>query len=102
MMGMMASVRATLGAGLVAGTVLVAAPSLALEIQDLRSPGGAVFWLVEEPSIPIVALEISFAGGARLDPEDRAGLANLMSGLIEAGTGRAFGPVRILRRARFD
>ena len=66
---------------------LAVSPAQALEIQDLTSPDGAVFWLVEEPSIPIVSLEISFAGGARLDPEGLAGLANLMSGLIEEGSG---------------
>ncbi|MGR3715620.1 MAG: M16 family metallopeptidase [Thermohalobaculum sp.] len=82
-MAMMAIFRA----GLAGLAVLVAAPVQALEIQGLKSPGGAVFWLVEEPSIPIVALEISFAGGARLDPEDRAGLANMMAGLIEEGAG---------------
>ncbi|MFQ5565635.1 MAG: M16 family metallopeptidase [Paracoccaceae bacterium] len=82
-MGMTAIFRA----GLAGLAVLVAGPVQALEIQDLRSPGGAVFWLVEEPSIPIVALEISFAGGARIDPEGRAGLANLMAGLMEEGAG---------------
>jgi len=85
-MGMMATVRPRLAvlAGL---ALLAAAPAQALEIQGLKSPGGAVFWLVEEPSIPIVALEISFAGGARLDPEGRTGLANMMAGLIDEGAG---------------
>jgi zinc protease len=82
-MGLMLNLRA----GLAGLALLAAAPAQALEIQDLTSPGGAKFWLVEEPSIPIVALEISFAGGARLDPGDRAGLANLMAGLIEEGAG---------------
>ena len=27
------------------------------------SPGGITFWLVEEPAIPIVSVEISFEGG---------------------------------------
>jgi len=88
-MGMMASVRARLAAfaGLAGLALLAAAPARALEIQGLRSPEGAVFWLVEEPSIPIVALEISFDGGARLDPEGRAGLASMMAGLIDEGAG---------------
>lgn len=85
-MGMMATVRPRLAA-LAGLALLAAAPAQALEIQGLKSPGGAVFWLVEEPSIPIVALEISFAGGARLDPENRAGLANMMAGLIDEGAG---------------
>ena len=82
-MGMMLNLRV----GLAGLALLAAAPAQALEIQDLTSPGGVEFWLVEEPSIPIVALEISFSGGARLDPGDRAGLANLMAGLIEEGAG---------------
>ncbi len=85
-MGMMATVRPRLAA-LAGLALLAAAPAQALEIQVLKSPGGAVFWLVDEPSIPIVALEISFAGGARLDPEGRAGLANMMAGLIDEGAG---------------
>jgi zinc protease len=85
-MGMMAIVRAGL-AGFSGLAAVVAAPVQALEIQDLTSPGGAAFWLVEEPSIPIVSLEISFAGGARLDPEGRAGLAYMMAGLLEEGAG---------------
>jgi zinc protease len=84
---MRAGFAALAGAALLAAAPLATAPAQALEIQDLKSPGGAVFWLVEEPSIPIVSLEISIAGGARLDPEGRAGLANRMTGLIEEGAG---------------
>ncbi len=67
--------------------LFLAPPVRALEIRDLTSPGGVPFWLVEEPSIPIVSVEISFAGGARLDPDGRAGVANLMAGLLEEGAG---------------
>ena len=70
-MRMIVLIRAHLVAGLAAIAILIAAPAEAVDIQDLTSPGGTTFWLVEEPSIPIVALEISFAGGARYDPEDR-------------------------------
>jgi zinc protease len=38
--------------GLAGLALLAAAPAQALEIQDLTSPGGVEFWLVEEPSIP--------------------------------------------------
>jgi len=86
-MGMMATgVRSGL-VGLAGLALFAATPARALEIQGLTSPGGAVFWLVEEPSIPIVALEISFAGGARLDPAGRTGLASMMAGLIDEGSG---------------
>lgn len=66
---------------------LWATPARALEIQEVTSPDGQAFWLVEAPEIPIVALEISFEGGARLDPEGKAGLARLVTGLLEEGSG---------------
>lgn len=65
----------------------LAGPVAALEIQELESPGGIPYWLVEEPSIPVVALEIGFQGGARLDPPERQGVANLVAGLLEEGAG---------------
>ncbi|HSF93506.1 MAG TPA: pitrilysin family protein, partial [Thermohalobaculum sp.] len=68
-------------------SLLIANPAAALDVQELRSPGGAGFWLVEEPSIPIVSVNISFAGGARLDPEGKEGLSNLFAGLLGEGAG---------------
>jgi len=59
----------------------------ATEIQEIRSPGGLTAWLVEEHAIPIVSVEISFAGGASLDPADRQGVANFMTALLEEGAG---------------
>ena len=44
-----------------------------IAIQEVTSPGGFSAWLVQEPSIPFVALEIRFKGGASLDqPGKRA------------------------------
>lgn len=59
----------------------------AVEIQEVTSPEGFEAWLVEEHSIPFVALEIRFKGGSSLDPEDKRGAINLMTGLIEEGAG---------------
>lgn len=59
----------------------------ALDIQTVTSPGGITAWLVSEPSIPFTALEIRFRGGASLDPEGKEGAVNLMTALIEEGTG---------------
>ena len=36
----------------------------AVEVQDVTSPGGIRAWLVEEHSIPFVALELRFRGGS--------------------------------------
>jgi zinc protease len=59
----------------------------AAEIQEVRSPGGITAWLVQEQSIPMLAVEIQFRGGASLDPAGKEGLANLLSGLLDEGAG---------------
>jgi len=82
-MGMIAYLRT----GLAALVLLAASPALALDIRQETSPAGTPFWLVEEPSIPIVSLEINFAGGARLDPAGKEGLAKFFAGMLEEGAG---------------
>jgi zinc protease len=70
------------------GILLFALPARAeMVIQDVTSPGGIHAWLVEDRSIPFVALEIRFRGGANLDPQGKRGVTNLMTALIEEGTG---------------
>ncbi|MEM7632460.1 MAG: pitrilysin family protein [Pseudomonadota bacterium] len=56
-----------------------------VQIQEVVSPGGITAWLVQEPSIPFVALELRFRGGASLDDPDKRGAINLMTGLLEEG-----------------
>ncbi len=69
-------------------TVMLASPlRAAVEIKEVTSPGGIEAWLVEDHSIPFVALEIRFQGGSSLDPEGKRGVTNLMTGLIEEGAG---------------
>ena len=58
-----------------------------VNIQSVTSPGGITAWMVEEHSIPFVALEIRFRGGASLDAPGKRGAVNLMTGLLEEGTG---------------
>lgn len=71
--------------------LLIAPAAQAIEgssrIQRVISPGGIEAWLVEEHAIPMVAVEIGFSGGARLDPEGKEGVAYLTAGLIEEGAG---------------
>lgn len=67
-------------------TCLASLPARAdVDIQSVTSPGGLTAWLVEEPSIPFVALEIRFRGGASLDVPENLGAVNLMTGLLEEG-----------------
>ena len=69
-------------------TLLAAFPARAeVNIQQVTSPGGLTAWLVEEHSIPFVALDVRFRGGASLDAPGKRGAINLMTGLLEEGAG---------------
>ena len=69
---------------ILAGAVALApiAAQAAARIQEVVSPGGITAWLVQEPAIPIVSLDISFDGGAVLDPAGKVGAANLLGGML--------------------
>jgi zinc protease len=62
--------------------------------------------LVEEHSIPFVALEIRFKGGASLDAEGKRGAINLMTALLEEGSSdmdaQAFAQARDALAADFS
>ena len=59
----------------------------ATEIQRVVSPGGIEVWLVEEHSIPLVAINFAFEGGATQDPDGKTGVAHMVSGLLDEGAG---------------
>ena len=59
----------------------------AVEIQEVESPGGIAAWLVEEHSIPFIAVEIRFRGGSALDAAGKRGAINLMMATLEEGAG---------------
>lgn len=63
------------------------APARAAEIQEVTSEGGVTAWLVEDYSVPIVAIRFVFEGGTAQDPRGKEGLVNLMSGLFDEGAG---------------
>ena len=57
-----------------------------IEIKEVTSPGGIKAWLVEEHSLPFIAVDIAFRGGTSLDAEGKRGAMNLMSGeIVETG-----------------
>lgn len=73
---------------LIALALVLAVPARAeIPIQSVTSPGGITAWLVEDHGIPFTALEIRFRGGQSLDAPDKRGAVNLMTALIEEGTG---------------
>jgi zinc protease len=58
-----------------------------VDIQELTTPAGINAWLVEDHSIPFIALELRFRGGASLDAPGKRGATNLMMALLEEGAG---------------
>lgn len=67
---------------LIAMMVLAVTPLRAeIDIAEVATPGGINAWLVQEDTIPFVALELRFKGGASLDLPGKRGATNLMVGL---------------------
>ena len=61
--------------------------ALAMNIQQVRSPGGISAWLVEEHKVPLLALRFAFDGGSSQDLPGKEGLANFVSGMLDEGAG---------------
>lgn len=73
---------------LIAVVTIIAAPLRAdVDIQEVTSPMGFKAWLVEDHTIPFMALRLGFKGGASLDREGKRGSVSLMMALLEEGTG---------------
>ena len=70
----------------------------ALPIQHWVQPSGAEVYLVQSPAIPMVDVRIDFDAGARRDPADKPGLAQLMAGATSDGV-RASGTEAALDEA---
>ncbi|WAX94086.1 pitrilysin family protein [Aminobacter sp. NyZ550] len=58
-----------------------------VRIQEVKSDKGITAWLVEDYSVPIIAIKFLFDGGSTQDPQGKEGLANLMTGLFDEGAG---------------
>lgn len=50
-------------------------------------PNGLTLVVMRRTEVPLIAFTIVLRGGARAEPEDRAGLAALTAGLLEMGAG---------------
>ena len=65
---------------------LYAPPVEAAEIQKVTSPGGIEAWLVQDDTVPLIAMDFAFRNaGSAQDPEGKEGLANLLSTLLDEG-----------------
>src|SRR6266581_5965294 len=67
---------------------LLSTPShAAAKIQHLTSPGGIEAWFVQDATVPLIAMEFAFGGGASQDPADKPGVGNMVASLIDEGSG---------------
>src|SRR5450631_2687296 len=67
---------------------LVSTPShAAAKIQHLVSPGGIEAWFVQDATVPLIAMEYGFGGGASQDPAGKPGVGNLVADLLDEGSG---------------
>src|SRR5437867_5404528 len=77
--------------GLIACAALLsvaATPShAATKIQRLVSPGGIEAWFVQDATVPLIAMEYAFGGGATQDPADKPGVGNMVANLLDEGSG---------------
>ncbi len=71
----------------VASIVLLISPLKALEIQNVTTQGGFQYWLVEDPMVPVVSVQILFEGGSRFESEDKLGASDLAANLLTQGAG---------------
>ena len=67
--------------------VLAQSPAQATTIERVVSPGGIEAWLVREPSVPLIALDFAFKGGADQDPEGKPGVGYMTTALLDDGAG---------------
>jgi zinc protease len=75
-------------AGLFTALSLVAAlPAQATNIEKVVSPGGLEIWLVRDATVPLIAIDFAFKGGASQDPQDKPGTANMAISLLDEGAG---------------
>jgi zinc protease len=57
-----------------------------IHIKRILTKNGITLLIVEQPSLPIVNVEVLIKAGSIYDPEAKAGLANLVADLLDEGT----------------
>ncbi|MDD3029211.1 MAG: pitrilysin family protein [Alphaproteobacteria bacterium] len=68
--------------------VLITGRAHALTVQEVVGPKtGVKAWLVEEHSVPVIALRLAFQGGGEQDPVEKQGLASLTADALTQGAG---------------
>jgi zinc protease len=67
---------------------LLPALSFAAEIKPVRhvTPNGMTVLIVDQPSLPILTVNVLVKAGAAFDPDTKAGLASMVAQMLEEGT----------------
>ncbi len=60
----------------------------AVNIEEIKTPGGLNAWLVRDHTNPIISIRFRFKGGSALDSDGKEGLANAVSALLDEGAGK--------------
>ena len=76
-----------LAAGLALSPLAATPTRAAAKIQRLISPGGIEAWFVQDATVPLIAMEYAFGGGATQDPADKPGVGNMVANLLDEGSG---------------
>lgn len=63
------------------------APAQAMKIQKVVSPKGIKAWLVEDHTLPLIAMQYGFRGGTTQDPPGKEGLAFFTASMLDEGAG---------------
>ncbi|NJM29953.1 MAG: insulinase family protein [Rhizobiales bacterium] len=72
--------------------LLTAFAAHAMAVKEIKTPGGITAWVVEDHTIPLIAMEFSFAGGAALDPPGKEGATHFITGMMDEGAADLDGP----------
>jgi zinc protease len=67
--------------------IVFCGPAYAVTVERVTSPKGIEAWLVRDPTIPIISVELAFRGGAASDPAAKTGLARMVAALLDEGAG---------------
>ena len=75
---------------LLIGLAVMVAPvaAFATQVQEVTSAGGMKAWLVEEHSLPLVAVKLAFKdSGSAYEPVGKEGLVSMTAALMLEGAG---------------
>ncbi|HEX6980829.1 MAG TPA: pitrilysin family protein [Alphaproteobacteria bacterium] len=67
--------------------IATVASASAVEIEQVKSPGGIEAWLIRDRMVPLVSMHFAFRGGAATDPAGKTGRAEMTAQLLTEGAG---------------